>query len=387
MSAQWGEYADQLHQLRSRVEAARGYLRVAEVAAEHERLTERAADANLWDDPDEARLVTRKLAELADTLGRFEHVRSCFDDLEALVELVVEGSDAASEDGSGDDEADERAELRAEVTDALTQLAADLDELELLSLLGDEHDENDAICEINSGAGGTDACDWAEMMLRMYQRWSEQRGYEVELLEATDGGEAGLSSATFVVRGRHAFGFLKAERGVHRLIRFSPFDSSGRRHTAFASLSVVPLFDEVADEVAIDPTELRIDTYRSSGAGGQHVNVTDSAVRITHLPTGTVVACQNERSQHQNKDRAMQMLAAKLADLARREREEEMSALAGEQREVAWGSQIRTYTLHPDQRIKDHRTGTEIGNVEPVLDGGLDGLMEAYLRWARTESD
>ncbi len=382
MSAQWGEYADELDQLRGRVDAARRYLRVAEVTAEHAELTRRAGDANLWDDADEARVVTRKLAELADTLERFERVRSALDDAEALAELVVEARDV---DESSHESA-ESAELRAEVVDAIAQLAAELDELELLSLLGDEHDPNDAICEINSGAGGTDACDWAEMMLRMYQRWSEQRGYAVELLEATDGGEAGLSSATFVVRGRHAFGFLKAERGVHRLIRFSPFDSSGRRHTAFASLSVVPLFDEVTDEVAIDPADLRVDTYRSSGAGGQHVNVTDSAVRITHLPTGVVVACQNERSQHQNKDRALQMLAAKLADLARREREAEMSALAGEQREVAWGSQIRTYTLHPDQRIKDHRTGVEIGNIEPVLDGGLDGLMEAYLRWARSQS-
>jgi peptide chain release factor 2 len=223
------------------------------------------------------------------------------------------------------------------------------------------------------------------MLLRMYIRWAERHGYSVELDEATEGQEAGISSATFLVRGRYAFGRLQAERGVHRLVRISPFDANSRRHTAFASLSVVPFFDRVTDEVEIDEKDLRIDTYRSSGAGGQHVNVTDSAVRITHLPTGLVVACQNERSQHQNKEKAMQLLAAKLADRQRQERAAELAELAGERREVAWGSQIRSYVLHPYQQVKDLRTGLEIGNIDAVLDGDLDELIESYLRWARAE--
>ena len=221
------------------------------------------------------------------------------------------------------------------------------------------------------------------MLLRMYLRWAERRGFAAELDEVTEGQEAGISSATFIVKGRYAFGLLAAERGVHRLVRISPFDANARRHTAFASLSVVPFFEDISDEVEIDEGDLRIDTYRSSGAGGQHVNVTDSAVRLTHLPTGLVVACQNERSQHQNKERAMQLLAAKLLDLKHQERQAELDELAGEQREVAWGSQIRSYVLHPYQQVKDVRTGVEIGNVEAVLDGDLDKLIEAYLRWNR----
>jgi len=264
---------------------------------------------------------------------------------------------------------------------------ARLAELELRSLFSGEHDENDAVCDINSGAGGTDAQDWAEMLLRMYTRWAARKGFEVEIQEVTEGQEAGISSATFIVKGRYAFGYLQAERGVHRLVRISPFDANARRQTAFAALKVVPFFDAVSDEVDIDEKDLRIDTYRSSGAGGQHVNVTDSAVRITHLPTGTVVACQNERSQHQNKEKAMQLLAAKLSDLKRREREAEMNALAGEQRDVAWGSQIRSYVMAPYQQVKDLRTGHEVGNVDAVLDGDLDGFMEAFLRWQRANAE
>ena len=305
-------------------------------------------------------------------MERWERVRGELDDASTLFELAREEDDDS---------------LVAEIDDSIDVLVRQLDEIELLALFSGEHDENDAVCEVHSGAGGTDACDWAEMLLRMYMRWAERKGFQVELQEATDGGEAGISSATFLVKGRHAFGFLQAERGVHRLVRISPFDANARRHTAFASLSVVPFFDEVSDEVEIDEKDLRIDTYRSSGAGGQHVNVTDSAVRITHLPTGVVVACQNERSQHQNKDRAMQMLAAKLADLQRQEREAEMNALAGEQREVAWGSQIRSYVLHPYQQVKDLRSNLELGNVEGVLDGDLDTLMEAFLQWQRAQND
>jgi peptide chain release factor 2 len=239
---------------------------------------------------------------------------------------------------------------------------------------------------VNSGAGGTDAQDWTNMLLRMYLRWAEQRGFATEILEVSEGTEAGLSSATFTVKGRYAYGLLTGERGVHRLIRISPFDANARRQTAFASFDAVPALDE-AEEPEIDPGDLRIDTYRSSGAGGQHVNVTDSAVRITHLPTGVVVSVQNERSQTQNKARAMQILAARLAERQRQERVAELAALAGEKRDVAFGNQIRTYTLHPYQLVKDERTRHETGNVQAVLDGDIDGFVESYLQWRRQHGD
>ena len=232
--------------------------------------------------------------------------------------------------------------------------------------------------------GGADSQDWAEMLLRMYLRWAEGQGFKVELDEASPGQEAGLTSATFIVHGRFAYGLDEGGRGgVHRLIRISPFDSQARRHTAFASVKVVPALDETDDIVEIEEKDLRIDTYRSSGAGGQHVNVTDSAVRITHLPTGIVTSCQNERSQHQNRDKAMQILQAKLVDLQRREREEELAEIAGEQRSAEFGNQIRSYFIHPEQRVKDHRTDKEVGNVEAVLGGAVGPFMESYLQWRR----
>ena len=250
-------------------------------------------------------------------------------------------------------------------------------------LFSGEHDERDAVAEIHAGAGGTDAQDWAEMMLRMYLRWAERRGFEVEVDEVSEGGEAGILSATFIVRGRYAYGLLAAERGVHRLVRMSPFDSQHRRQTSFASLDVAPFLEDLSDEVEIDEKDLRIDTYRSSGAGGQHVNVTDSAVRITHLPTGIVTSCQNERSQHQNKAKALQILAAKLAERQREERRKELETLSGPLSDVAWGSQIRSYVLAPYQLVKDLRSGYETGNVEAVLDGDLDDFMIAFLRFRR----
>jgi len=258
-----------------------------------------------------------------------------------------------------------------------------MDALELRSLFSGEYDAGDAVCHLQSGAGGTDAQDWAEMMLRMYARWAEKRGFSLEPVSSSEGTEAGISSAEFIVRGRYAYGLLQGERGVHRLVRISPFNKEAKRQTAFASLHVVPFVEDVSAEIEIDEGDLRIDTYRSSGAGGQHVNVTDSAVRITHLPTGLVTSCQNERSQHQNKDRAMQMLAAKLLDLERQKRRDELDAVSGEQRGVDFGSQIRSYVLQPYQMAKDLRTSHEVGDVERVLDGDLDGFMEAYLRWAR----
>jgi peptide chain release factor 2 len=266
-----------------------------------------------------------------------------------------------------------------ELDDALERLEADVASLELAALLGGEYDRNDAVASIHAGAGGTESQDWAEMLLRMYLRWAEREGFEVELDEVTPGDEAGIKSATFIVRGPNAYGLLSAERGVHRLVRISPYDASSRRHTSFASLDVIPLLP-ADEEVELDPKDLRIETYRSSGAGGQHVNVTDSAVRITHIPTGINAACQNERSQNQNRAVAMRILTSRLMDLARREREERIENLRGERRDIEFGSQIRSYVLHPYRMVKDHRTGVEIGDVDRVLDGDLRPLIEAALR-------
>jgi peptide chain release factor 2 len=270
-------------------------------------------------------------------------------------------------------------EVERELTQALDKLEADVARLELASLLGGKYDRNDAVASLHAGAGGTESQDWAEMLLRMYLRWAEREGFDVELDEVNPGEEAGLKSATFMVRGTNAYGLLSAERGVHRLVRISPYDQQSRRHTSFASLDVIPLLPE-DEEIEVDPKDLRIDTYRSSGAGGQHVNVTDSAVRITHIPTGTTAACQNERSQMQNRAVAMRILKARLADLQRRQRQETIENLRGERRDIEFGSQIRSYVLQPYRMVKDHRTGLEIGNVDKVLDGDLEELVEAELR-------
>ncbi len=255
----------------------------------------------------------------------------------------------------------------------------DLDQLELQLKLSGEHDDKNALLLIHSGAGGTDSQDWADMLLRMYLRWAEKNGYEVELLDRQDGEEAGIKSATLAVRGEYAYGYLKSEMGVHRLVRISPFDANARRQTSFASVDVYP---EIDDEIEIDIAEkdLRIDTFRSSGAGGQHVNKTESAMRITHLPTGIVVSCQNERSQHKNRSTAMKVLRARLYDLELRKREEENAKREGEKKEIAWGSQIRSYVLHPYRMVKDHRTGVEVGDADRVLDGDLAPFIEGYLR-------
>ena len=306
-------------------------------------------------------------------LEQLTGLRAELGESETLWELVEE----SRSDGVPD------ASLEKELVETVNGLRNRLSSLELQSLFSGEYDQRDAVVEVHAGAGGTDAQDWTEMMLRMYQRWAERRGFSVELDEATEGQEAGLLSATFIVRGRFAYGLLATERGVHRLVRMSPFDSQKRRQTSFASMDVTPFLEDLTGEVEIDEKDLRIDTYRSSGAGGQHVNKTDSAVRLTHLPTGLVVSCQNERSQHQNKAKAMQILGAKLADRARNERKAEMSALSGDRGDNAWGNQIRSYVLAPYQQVKDLRTLHETGNVAAVLDGDLDAFMEAELRRQR----
>jgi len=363
------DFSEDLADLQRRVAEARAYLHVAAATLRITELEVEASKPGLWDDPDAARAVTGELARCKDDVDLVVGLEERLSDVETLYELGRE---------EGDDS------VEPEVAQGVTGLVAELDKLELRALFTGEHDERDAICEVHSGAGGTDAADWAQMLLRMFTRWGERRGFDVELDEVQPGTEAGISSATFTVKGRYSYGLLNGERGVHRLIRISPFDSQARRQTAFASFDLVPALD-ATEEPDIDPTDLRIDTYRSSGAGGQHVNVTDSAVRITHLPTGVVVSCQNERSQTQNKARAMQILAARLAERQRLERAAELAQISGEKREVAFGSQIRTYTLAPYRLVKDERTRHETGNVDAVLDGDLDEFIESYLQWKRRE--
>ena len=305
-----------------------------------------------------------QLSSLGDDVNTYDRLLSRVEDARLMADL------AAAED----DEA-----THAEVVSELTRLEKELVSLEVVALLGGEFDDSPAILEVHAGEGGTDSQDWGEILLRMYLRWAQNRGFKTELLEVTAGDEAGVKSATLLVSGRHAYGLLMAERGVHRLVRISPFDSNKRRHTSFASIDVTPEIEDDV-EVEINPDDLRIDTYRSSGAGGQHVNVTDSAVRITHLPTGIVTSCQNERSQMQNRAVAMRVLKSRLLAKAREERDAEIAALGDEKRGIGFGSQIRSYVMHPYQMVKDHRTSVEVGNVQAVLDGDLDRFIEAELR-------
>jgi peptide chain release factor 2 len=364
-----------LEELEGRWVAAREYLKIDERRARHAELSIAAADPDLWANQDHAREVTTELGRLSTDLESFDALRTSLDDAAVLTEFSREALAGGEADWS----------LLNELSETVAAISAQITALETQSLLSGPYDENDAIVELHAGAGGTDAQDWTEMLMRMYMRWAERRGFSVEVDEATEGQEAGLLSATFIVKGRFAYGWLGAERGVHRLVRISPFDSQARRQTSFASMEITPLLEDDS-EVEIDEKDLRIDTYRASGAGGQHINKTDSAVRITHLPTNIVVSCQNERSQHQNRDRAMQILAAKLAERARAERQAELDALSGNRGDNAWGSQIRSYVQAPYQLVKDHRTDYETGNVDAVLDGDLDGFMEAELRRQRSRA-
>jgi peptide chain release factor 2 len=314
-----------------------------------------------WDDQEAAARTSAAHARAGRRLSTFRELESEVDDLGELAEMAGEDEEMADE-------------LSAQLPAVERRLAA----LEEARLFSGAYDAGDAVVSVHAGAGGTDSQDWAEMLLRMYLRWAEGRGFAVEMKEASPGEEAGLKSATFVARGENAYGLFAAERGVHRLVRISPFDSSSRRHTSFAQVEVGPLVDEGV-EVEIDDADLRVDTYRASGAGGQHVNKTDSAVRITHVPSGVVVQCQNERSQTQNKAAAMQLLRSRLIELEERKRAEQLAKERGEVKEVAWGSQIRSYFLHPDQRVKDHRTGHEAGDAQRVLDGDIDEFIRDYL--------
>jgi peptide chain release factor 2 len=319
---------------------------------------------NFWNDQQAAQVVINEANALKDQVNEFNELVESYENLDLTYELVKEESDA---------------ELQADLERELTQLAARLNDFELQLLFSEEYDKHNAILELHPGAGGTESQDWGSMLLRMYTRWAEKKGFKVETLDYLPGDEAGIKSVTLAIRGHNAYGYLKAEKGVHRLVRISPFDSSGRRHTSFVSCEVMPEFnDEI--EIEIRTEDLKIDTYRASGAGGQHINTTDSAVRITHLPTNVVVTCQNERSQIKNREAAMKMLKAKLYQREIEQQEKELLEIRGEQKEIGWGSQIRSYVFHPYSMVKDHRTNTEVGNLQAVMDGDLDTFINAYLR-------
>lgn len=323
------------------------------------------ADPDFWNDNDKAQKIIGEMNAIKSVVTEIETMQAEYEEVELLLELALEENDES---------------LVPEIHSGIKQLVAKFEAFELQLLLNGPYDKSNAILELHPGAGGTESQDWAEMLLRMYRRYAEGAGYKVEVLDYLPGDEAGVKSVTLLIKGHNAYGYLKAEKGVHRLVRISPFDSSGRRHTSFVSCDVVPEIEDDNNEIEIRTEDLRIDTYRASGAGGQHINTTDSAVRITHIPTGVVTSCQTERSQISNRERAMKMLRSKLLERRIEEAAKELAAIRGEQSDIAWGSQIRSYVFHPYSMVKDHRTGAESGNTGAVMDGDIDMFIDAYLR-------
>lgn len=321
--------------------------------------------SSFWDDPEKSQASMKELKNLKDIIEEFSRLESEFDDVSTLIQMGYEENDES---------------LVPEIEETLEKFIEDFEELRINTLLNEEYDKENAILTLHAGAGGTESCDWASMLLRMYQRWADKRGFSTEILDYLDGEEAGVKSVTIAINGINAYGYIKSEHGVHRLVRISPFNAAGKRQTSFVSCDVMPDIEEDTG-VEVNEDDLRIDTYRSSGAGGQHVNKTSSAIRITHIPTGIVVQCQNERSQHKNKDRAMKMLKAKLYMLKKQENAEKESGIRGEVKEIGWGSQIRSYVMQPYTMVKDHRTNEEVGNVISVMDGNIDPFINAYLKW------
>ena len=322
-------------------------------------------EPGFWDDVEKSQETMKKVKALKDTVENFEALEQEYEDIDTMIQMAEEENEP---------------ELVPEIQEMLQKFITDFDALRIRTLLSGEFDRENAVVTLHAGTGGTEACDWVSMLYRMYTRWAEKKGFQVEVLDYLDGEEAGIKSVTFQVNGENAFGYLKSEKGVHRLVRISPFNAAGKRQTSFASCDVMPDIEEDL-EVEINEDDLRIDTYRSSGAGGQHINKTSSAVRITHIPTGIVVQCQNERSQHSNKDRAMKMLKAKLYMIKQQENLEKISDIRGEVLDNTWGSQIRSYVMQPYTMVKDHRTGCETGNVDSVMDGNIDLFINAYLKW------
>ena len=338
---------------------------VSESKKEIKVLETQTADPNFWGDQSNSQVVLKQLKLLKGRVNAFEKLESLFDDALTITEMGMEAADES---------------IIPEAKEMAVSFVEAYDQLRVETLLSGEYDFNNAIVTLHPGAGGTESCDWVSILFRMYGKWAEKRGFKFEVLDYLDGDEAGIKSVTFQVSGDNAFGYLRSEKGIHRLVRISPFDSSGRRHTSFASCDVMPELDD-AEAIEINPEDLKVDTYRSGGAGGQHVNKTESAIRITHIPSGIIVQCQNERSQIQNRDRAMKMLQAKLFLKQREEQMSKLSGIRGEVKDNAWGSQIRSYVFHPYSLVKDHRTGEETGNLQAVMDGALDPFMNAYLIW------
>ena len=321
-------------------------------------------EPSFWDNPEEAQKVAQVVTQLKDEVGIFRSLERRVEDLEVMWELAMEEEDA---------------DIVGEIEQSLASVRTDLEHLELGMLLSGEYDANNAILTLHAGAGGTEAQDWTSMLLRMFGRFAERSGFSVDVLDYQPGDEAGVKSVTLGINGHNAYGYMKSEKGVHRLVRISPFDSNARRHTSFAAVDVMPEIDDTV-EININPADLKVDTYRASGAGGQHINKTDSAVRMTHIPTGIIVQCQNQRSQIQNRERCMQLLRAKLFEYEKQKQAELKSDIAGEYQAIEWGSQIRSYVFHPYNMVKDHRTGAETGNIQAVMDGDLELFVEAYLR-------
>lgn len=322
-------------------------------------------EPGFWDDPEKSTRMVREAKNLKDDVETYRELEQEYDDIQVMIQMGYEENDAS---------------VIPDIQEMLDHFIKTLEDMRLKLLLSGEYDKNNAILRLNAGAGGTESCDWCSMLYRMYCRWAERKGFKYEVLDFLDGDEAGIKSVTIQVNGENAYGYLRSEHGVHRLVRISPFNAAGKRQTSFVSCDVMP--DIEADlDVEVNPDDIRVDTYRSSGAGGQHINKTSSAIRITHMPTGIVVTCQNERSQFQNKDKAMQMLKAKLYLLKQQEAEEKLSGIRGEVTDIGWGNQIRSYVLQPYTMVKDHRTNEETGNVDAVLDGGIDLFINAYLKW------
>ncbi|WP_207646022.1 peptide chain release factor 2 [Tindallia californiensis] len=356
-------YRQEVMELEEKIKEMGTSLDVSVLEKQIEELELKMSEPGFWDDQERAQEMLKKSKQLKDKVEEYHSLESQHEELTTMMYFLEEGE----------------SEFEKEFTKGLEKVKEKLEMMELRTLLNEEYDHLNCVVAIHAGTGGLDAQDWAEMLYRMYTRWSESKGFGLEIFDQQSDPEGGIKSVAFLVKGENAYGYLKAEKGVHRLVRISPFDSSGKRHTSFASVDITPEIDDTV-EVEIKSTDLRIDTYRSSGAGGQHVNKTDSAVRITHLPTGLVVQCQNQRSQHSNREAAMKVLKGKLLELKREENKERIDELQGEYNQIAWGSQIRSYVFHPYNMVKDHRTNVEVGNVQGVMDGDLDRFIYGYLQ-------
>lgn len=361
---EWSQYKDRVEELAKSFNIEKKQERISQIEKEMEK-------QDFWDDVKKSQEILKEMKKLKSELEVIKNLQEKYEDLGVLIEM-------------GDEEEDQS--VVQEVAEELKDFKKEFEKVKISTLLSGEYDKYNAILKINAGAGGTESCDWASMLYRMFTRWAESKGYKTEVIDFLDGDEAGIKSITFQVAGENAYGYLKSEKGVHRLVRISPFNAAGKRQTSFASLDVMPDIEEDLD-IEINDDDIRIDTYRSSGAGGQHINKTSSAIRITHIPTGIVVQCQNERSQLQNKDRAMKMLKSKLYVLKKQEEEEKRSGIRGEVKEIGWGNQIRSYVMQPYTMVKDHRTNEEVADVNKVLDGYLDPFINAYLKWINQQSN